>query len=705
MLRLILLAAVISSWIGSGVIDPDGEVVPTQGAGGSTVWDTLTYVFVMDTTVTSGHYAAEYAADVAEADEVFELGTEVPFAYGYMRENNETGNYSDTRLRLGFQSQAPMWQIGDASDYLCVVRPDFGAALGTGGATTVVEANFKGVVVADMYGASDDTFSTTLMTDPDASSWYDADNLVVNPAGSYQYQAALSWNFQKFRRNAADGLSSRFPVETIGVDESRNPWPWANGNWTDRWIWDVGEYHTYSNAPPDSCDDPIGENVWNGCSGSQSFRTGNIMRYPMENAVQAIINGKTNNGIILAGNVFTAAQTKVFAIYNFEQDVNLSPWFTVKVATKAHAYRYGAPGIILWNTDDQRLANFDYADTLAAHTDDGKMTIYARQDNVGAALNLSFADLKTFVDAGHEVGSHTREHIPGTAPWGGLNYWFASGPVVATDWFSGAEYGADLDTTTTTTQWDMLLWDTDPDWLYDGLEAEGMDRAQLERNRNVAKTIATPLNQWNPAVLRAVEFHGYKGVRVGEVASKSPLYTATGIDPNLRQRKHWLNVCNRGDAGPTSTSALALAECDSLAIGLIESDPTKPTNLRGVPLTESTSAIVGDKNATPTEYEVRRNVRRLLTKLEATNNRVLNFYTHEFKLEGPYDGGMNRDEFSWFVSTADSMGWKFRTVSAFLDLEQNKAEAVDTPPAWGNVPKWTADDRVMFVPWGQNFPQ
>jgi hypothetical protein len=677
------------------------DLASSMGGAYSASVETLSIVLVMDKTITTGHYAAEYAADVAAADAVYELGTDLDFAHVFLRESDEDGAFSFAEYRMGFGDESQPWLWGSTGQYASLLRPDFADLpdLFDDGRQTALSAVMKAVVhSSSLYNAAADTYSVSLITDPGADQWYDPTNLLVN-SPSFSYYAATSWQYQKRRNGVPTSIDPRFPAGT-----STDPWPFPGADFGN-WIWDIATIHDFSNAPPDSCI-KAGER-WNGCASSETYKKGNIIRFPFKNCLQGVLNGEPYHGLVIGGQSWQGVSPRAWSIYNWEQDKNLSPWIVIKVASKPYASRFGgnADGVVLFNTDDQRdLANLAYKSTLDGIG--GKMTVYVREDVVGGGDQLTWAELKTFVDDGHEVGSHSRVHAipPGfplaTAPWSGLNYWFASDEVTITDWFSGAEYGVDLDTTTTTTQWDMLLWDSDPDWVYDGLESAGASRPALLASNNVAKTLATPSNNWSPAVLRAVKYHGYRALRIGD-AGNNAIDDVTNRDPDLLYRNEHISECQRGDAD----TPLVVAECDTALLGFSETDPTRPVNLVLAPLTASSSVIFGGNGDSPTEFAVRRNTRRLLMKSNAVGRGVVQIYTHDFKSPNPagYLNGIDADEFEWFVTTADSMGWQFRTVADYANGARGKADAVETPSGWGNVPKWTEADRVFFKPWRDHY--
>lgn len=475
-LFLILVLVLTGSYKKRGYKDVPYNRNVAYGPGGVGVvndspLDTVTIVFTPNDTLTfnqgdppgSGDPAAytAYNAAIAGADFVYELGTDVDFAWGHVDEASPLSWYGlpdhDWRWNTGPNDTWDTELSGSTADrrlpLLYVAIEDVIPA-----GVKVLSATLNLVPRINIPAANSDSVVVTLMTNPSDNIWYQ-----YFGADTFDMASFANWTYQR-------GTSP-----TTGT----NAWsPTLN----DRKTW--MDWGSVSDMSP-------------GTSNGTSVEDNSYWPVRLINCAQAIADGETNNGFVLHGQENNAVVT-TYGMYNWESAESRTPWIELTYVTysREHFPRYhNKEWAFVFTADDGAIAAVDTFRNCIANHPGAMMTIFLSNKQRGGAgywnwENAAIWDADQFV----EVGYHSKNHNATN----GLAFWGATGTMQ-----SGLGSAA----------WDSLMMDTNPAYFYNNMLAyDGIDRTN---KKYFNKSFGFPTHNYDGAALQALSYWGYNGWRTG----------------------------------------------------------------------------------------------------------------------------------------------------------------------------------------------
>lgn len=471
MLRLLLLATVISGWVGSGVIQSNDIATPTSGSDDT--FETVTILFTMD--ATNDHLEPIHNTVLAAADLVVDLTGVSGFAYGHLSMFDDEGYYNQDFGRykvpkrlttnpivsLDIRLNEPDENLVAEDRCIPLFRIPFGDYIPDN--STIVSATVYPWFHGTAYYAKGDTAMAVLMTNPNDNKWYTSKGIT----NDYPNYAHVSWNNQISSRNSD-------PNWAAGNSE-----PWNPTLVNREYYWDMGDY-------------------WDWTGGTATGSTSDVAQpISILNCVQAVVNGAVNNGIALLGGDRNVVNQD-WDIYVWDersQNVNKSAFVVVKYITKSYQLPFGGNSVwaFVATTDDGReIPNTAYVGVAADHG--GKITICVVKNYIdGGGVVAGLDSLTYWHDVnGMEIATHSVVHSP---PFGLL-----------------AEQASD----STQVEYANMRAEITPEWLYD--MADTFDGNERRDSPYWAKSMAMPNNRWGPEVLRLLADMRYVQARVGSAA-------------------------------------------------------------------------------------------------------------------------------------------------------------------------------------------
>jgi len=492
--------------------------------------------------------------------------------------------------------------------------------------STIVSASINTASSGNYYWAAGDTMIATLMDNPNDQYWYTQKGIP-----DHADWGEASWRRQKTSAYGAGAVNA-------------NPWvPELNLRTK---VWDYGKVSDWTGSTE---------------TGGGFIPTQRNKPIRITNCVQAAVNGRVNNGLLLSYHENNPA-AYVYRHYNWDRLSNTTvnnrtPYIVIKYITKKYQSPYPSNSDIAvqLSTDDFIVDNDDWIPVFQAHG--AKYTIFGSRVHVDAA-NIYQADMGKILDwrnAGMEIGTHSYYHKLTY----GLAFWEQQ---------AGSITQAVLDS---------ISRDARPDWLY--ALADSADGNRRESDPLFGKSIALPNNQYSGAVLNAIAAHDYKAMRAVAMGTYD-------------LEKYF--------AAPT----YAPTRGDSIMSGAPSQSGRKPRNMLGMPTTMPIQWIVSTKATFPTMAQVRNNMSRLLFQIRGQDRGEIVLFWHEKKTDGPgwYSEGVNADELDAMLDAVDEFGAVTMTAADLGRWRRANGRVVATPEAFAQPDsfKFNVADQVWFVPDG-----
>jgi hypothetical protein len=670
-LILLLLPAVA---FGQGYFDGYKE-----GYGsGSAEYTTSTVMFTTD--IDRDHATAAFDALVVSADELIELGTvATEFAWCTIDSFNATTskyvaepsqNHQHLLQRSGFGG----WDtntaiVGSEAATVDLLYIDWTSYIPAG--STILEAKIHIVPTEDWYRSNTDTTVAVLMTGSSDNLWYTSKGVDDGFDAAPNY-AHASWRHQILGLNA-DGYPQNNAGAWVPELKSRQEY-W---DWGDRYDWTGFKSSTvqpfFDQTSPATLD----------------------LAVDIRNCVQAVLNGETNNGIMIygadSGPAFVTTRSYFWEPRAGHSAWEFIPWIEVVYSTKPYKAPYpgGHDAAFIFTTDDgRRDFNHTARDSFVKYG--GAMTAFVAERFTNDESNtetMDQAELIAFYQGGGvEIGSHSRWHDETHGlSWDARTvaidkYTDGCDPAVA---FVGGTTGRD-----------SVYADTDPIWLYDIATSQGISGG-YENDPYFGKSIAAPLHKWTREVFGAVAYHGYGAFRVGEVSTPGNFFNSYSGDPAYDGRA--LHVTGEYDRWVRSTTYPVIA--DTARAGIDPFFPLLPYNSLFAPFTRNTTWFVGDETATPTEADVKRNFKWSIAQAIANHSGVVSMYTHDFK-SGTYGNGLTADEIGWMLEVCAEMNVWLPRVSEYQNWFRANSIPSATPSgyAYSDTNSFSVESGVWAVP-------
>ncbi|MEZ4387852.1 MAG: FlgD immunoglobulin-like domain containing protein [Candidatus Krumholzibacteriia bacterium] len=625
-----------------------------------------TVLFTMDAG-TGAHHHPAYPID---PDLVVELGTDCEFAWAYVRAEapDGVGTYFTSSTSL---TPTPRdWSAGPRQGLVLAYVPfeQFIPAH-----ATIVAATLGVIAKNNWYIGSLDSLMATSLTGSGDLRWWESMGVGQNP-----HQAHASW---KSCIQGCQDSSDPASLRSLGYPEvSRGTWPWTSSAFH---MWDLGRSQM-SRFRGDECD---GYGYADPDCGWASFQNGHDVQLKMRRLVQAMVNGEPNLGFCLM--TICETTTSLQSFYHWDTNAlggdlggeprDYKPFWVVTYSDQDYEPYLpgGAEGALVFTTDDGiGNANRQFAQAYADAGLPPLFGLYLAEIHVGArGHGLTFADLAALRAQGVEIGSHSRWHaVDPNGHRDGLTVYDPNDYGQVVEYYPGMPSD---ELTLNATGWDSLLVDTDPIWLYEGLE-KATGRSYLD-DPYVAKGFALPHQDFDLPAVRALHQQGYRYFRCGIAGT---VFTNPGQWAYLRR---FTLPWSEGLYVPADTFRVYC--------------PTngEPFNAMGLPLTLQLDEL--DQDATYTEAEIKLWARHRMEVLMAQElaGGVLSFYSHDVPDgTGWYTSGCLRPEWlTWILEEYIGMGsvWICRPRD-LNDWIRSTRTAIATPDEWlvHDAWRWTAAD-------------
>jgi hypothetical protein len=606
------------------------------GGLGVSGWDTISVVFTPDSAL--DHAFSAYDSAVANADFVYELGTDVDYAYATLNQANENGVGSVNGAAV-YADTDQSWDLVEADKDFNILYVDFASVLPYN--VQVIESNMY-VNSVSYFISSNDTIFATLMQDESDNVWMTSRG-ITDGSGSRPNYAHASWDYQIQGSNGegadeATLISLGFPATSSGA------WDWSVRNRIE----DVGSVFDFTG-------NRTGVEAWPAPS--------NIN---IKNCVQAAVTGQTNNGIMFG---FKETQSTYQLLYTIWERTGsfdtYKPWIEVKYITRKYTPTYpgGKDWAFVFCTDAALgPANTVYRDSMNARGWD--YTIFLGGNEYGGAGHMTAADLIAARAEGHEIGCMGLFHED-------LTSYDAEGMVINT--YSRGDDWADL--TGASTGYDTLLTTTSPKWLHDAMGGYWDDLY-------VGKSFAMGFSKWNPEILQAMNYHYYRSYRVGNYSPSTY---------KLPQANCYARVA-RATERPAKTDSI-WGQINPLIASM-------PQNLCGFSL--NPQLVHGSANPVITEIDeddLRQNIRHAINKVRATNGGYWLLFSHGLRDGDGYGAaGITAFEFGVILEEVAAANGAVMTFGEHARYLQSKATAIATPASYAQPDSFKFDvgDSVWF---------
>jgi hypothetical protein len=640
-----------------------------SAGGGSAGWDTFFVTITMrpamtDTTTGTAYldaYSDSLAAAFANSDDIFKLGVDDPtFAYAlvdtyhtgrsYWTMASATSQASELRPRVtgvGDVLVPPVVTRWDATDtttangpiaprhLLVHFTPDIPAN------STIVSAKLN-VCGINWYSTSKDTVVATLMTRANDEYWWTKKQVwdarpdsvggdtYAGSTDKLNYMSKCSYSYQNYEVPSGT---------TYGYNDATER-PWYPALSLRKYYWDWGDYSDWT---------PTG--AMSGVNGHFGI--------DITDCVQAIADGKTNNGIVISANKLSASDP-IRRIYGFEPtgatEKHYAPYITIKYITKRNTGLFpgGKQFAFVYQTDDGREAFNDSLVTIFGNNG-GKFTAFLCDSLTrNSPTCATYTEAAEWHDSGVvEIGYHSKHHRAG--PASEYLTWYEK---------SGIDAG----------KMTLLRNQMDPETMW--AAADSIGRPDLRASPTWGRSIALPGYPYSATVIKVANEFNYNAIRVGTASA------TVGVKNDYRRLPFWRPAAS-----------------DTARAGLIG---RSPRNMLLLPLETEANAIVGEKaNTTITEAQVKHNFRKLCRQIKGQDRYVLSMYEHDFK-SGSYSYGIDPEEMRWMLQVAQEEGAWIASASEASNWLKSGSAAINTPAAAAKPDsfKYEASDRVWFKPNG-----
>lgn len=630
-----------------------------------------TLLLTMDASTTNHHHPA-YPTD---PDFVAELGTDCNFAWSYLKADSPDGCTAYLTSSTYLTSTPKNWSLTQDQGMAIMYAP-FEQFIPAG--ATIISAKLGILARNNWYMGARDSLVVTNLTDATDVVWWYSKGVGDNPN-----QAHASWDhaIQGWQDSSNPALleSRGYPENSVGT------WPWCEPDFR---LWDLGRSQM-SRFRGDECD---GNGYNDADCGWAAFQNGHDIEIEMRRLVQAVVNGEDNKGIALV--TMSGGTSPSAAFYHWDTSAeggnlggtpsDYKPFWVITYSDQEYQSYLpdGSEGAMVFTTDDGiQPANFEFAQ---AYINAGLPALFGlniAEIQVGATSHhLTFDDLVSLRAQGVEIGSHSRWHASDpNSNRDGLTVYDPNDYGIISEYYPGMPPS---ELTEAATGWDSLLVDTDPIWLYEGLE-QAAGQSYLD-DPYVSKGFALPQQDFDMPAVRALLYHGYRYFRCGIAG-----LLFTNLEEHAYIRRYTL---------PWSEGLYVPADTFQVYC------PTngEPINVMGLPLTLELNEL--DQNATYDEASIKTWARHRMEVLMAQDlaGGILSIYTHDIPEGGTgwYVAGCLRPQWlTWILEEYQAMGnvWICRPRD-LNDWIRATRTPIDTPSCWllHDTWRWTAEDEVLY---------
>lgn len=502
---------------------------------------------------------------------------------------------------------------------------------------TVVSAKLHLCALNWTSSAVVDTMVATLMTAPADSVWWRHKGITSSGTETAPNMSKASYRYQWF---AAGGTNYGYTNASNGNTPTAGWYPALSER--ARW-WQWGDVSDWTPAPSLSA-------------------AGGDVAIDVTNCVQAIANGRENNGLhIVTGKNTTSDRLR--RIINFDTATTggsafYVPWLEVKYVTKRTTPFPGGKEIALvFQTDDGREAFNDTLVTIFGNNG-GKFTAFLCDSLTrNSPTCATYTEAAEWHDSGVvEIGYHSKHHRAGPA----------------SEYLTVYEKSG-----ITADKMNLLRNQMNPETLW--AAADSIGRPDLRASPYWGRSMALPGYPFSATVVNVAQEFGYNALRVGTLI---PFTTASGANYVLAS---WRK-----------------AACDTARGHMPYGGERAPRNMMLLPLTMEINQIVGEKaNTTITEAQVKANMRRLLRQAKAQDRLCVSLYEHDTK-SGGYTYGIDPEEMRWMLQEAVAQNAWICTASEYAAWVRSGSAAVATPVGYAQPDsfRFTAEQGVWYKPNG-----
>jgi len=671
-----LLAALLAVGAGAQVYDsvygPVSRSGYASGASLGSLWtgEVKTTVFVHSSADVGTHISPEFVAAMAAADEVvyvdtdpdaefahvtidrFESGQLLPLImsqYAFTSWNTDTGDATDyydltsgTNI-IDTARRASPWHIA-FENYI------------PAGAHVIHAARY-GVAWAGPFNMTAvDSMYSVLMTNPNDDKWYQVVGLTNG-----DFLAHSSWDEQQ----------NWTPGGLYGYGTTDPGFPWVPALDDRHRFWDWG--------------DVADSRGW----AAASVASDEVVEHPLTNCVQAVVNGAVNNGVIEFRTAKTSTRRRLME-YGWEAGDNgygdSQPWVVVEWMSRPYSAPWPRGGEVAFAfvTDGAQVALNALATTAYQAYPGAMYTLTARgnylysgveEDPPGTPTGRTFAtptQIAAWYDTGVIEVANQSYYGAALTTYSGASWPADHNPLALVTDYSVGMY-PDLITQVGETDWDMLMFAVDPEWMF--YEFESATGYSWRTKPYFAQTFAHPESDPGPDGLRAVTYFDY-------TAGRMPIVSKIVTD-------------NDGNYDPRVTPTYD-AEGDSLRGNIRPQNVNGPQNWRYLAMTHASDDFVGVSADNPSAAQVYFNFRLEFEKAKSNGRGIVSFFTHSTKSNTYYSTGIDYDELQQGLLALSDAGGVALCMFDLVKWIKDGSAPVATPVGYAQDPefKYTADEGV-----------
>jgi len=544
----------------------------------------------------------------------------------------------------------------------------------------VVDARLNIQASTSFSQGNTDTLLAVMMSRADDDQWH-----TLLSYGSRFGMAHASWKNQiQGQDDCIEGNASTLAGRGAPTTSSA---PWSPSLDNRRGFADWGDVYQFTSEPHPT-------NGYN----TPRWSSPDWYGFQITKIVTAAAGGAVYNGMVLAWMDNASTVALVSARMPDHATAAARPFFTlswIEGYDPGPLLPGGATLIASMNSDDGHKASNEAwsqkADSLGI-----SITINVNIQELGSYYDAD--DLRTWRARGMEIGAHSRVHpLYGTAQYcstGSVGFrehgkvgefgvydcddWAPPQRTWPEDIFSKAGSGTD-----------SLLVDFDPCWLYAYMGAQYLN------DPYVGKALALPNNRWNQQGIEAARRLGYTSIRTTR-AGPGNLYGQYGHDAQWG----WFDW--RAGATSLGCGGFGTSESDSTRISFVMHYPWSPVNVMLWAPSFAAEDLVGPREVTFTEDELRARVRYQAQRHIGRKQPIMHWFTHDIK-SGPYGDTTAIDPWEFvivvdelqklgavFMNSSDVLAWKY-AVTTPLDLREPWAQ----PAPY----QWTKEDGIWRRPY------
>lgn len=625
------------------------------------------------------HIYAEY---IAQGATVYTWGEDMSFAYVYLDSTDWDGGDPDGWN--GISTRGGDQYLGDMQNYVWpnagnpgqtfawLVRCPLDTLLGEN--ATVIDARMNVRSTGNMYLTKADSLVAILNETPGDTLWWAESNL--GGLNNRAYAAMSSWRYQVQGLDDTNDATSLGHLTTWGYPAT-SAGRWQIGERTS-WL-DWGSVIQMTSEPD------VNNGFDSGGSGIR-FVAGDVLGYRIGRIVQAVHEGKTDNGILyfVHDPDGTGGQ---YASSHYNGTANYRPYYTISwVEGDAYdpVFPTGpdgteAPLVATFATDDGRITTNDhFSDVFEAAG--VSYTINLQRSYMDTLSNFWGADdAAGWLEQGMELATH-----------GFKGYTMTHYDSVGVDSLISGLYSMPTDCRgpADTSGVREMLHDVDPCWMTNLFGAStyvGATHGANQGSVNVASMFSSKLAGHTVQVARGL--------------GKTNI-TKTGSWPD----GGWYV---RGFVSQRSHDATGATEADTLYSWFSPHDLRDPINIQGACLSMQSLDLVGGRQDTLgnqiTEATIRRQVRKKIAALAGKNVGVMSWYAHDEKDLAPSytdSNGITADEMEIVLDELYAQNVPIYNTHDTYSWRAGLAIHALVPSGWGNYADWQPKSKA-WTTWGR----